>query len=124
MSMSDRPELRVDPTAPARAAEPLRASNGMSGRPVPAEGFGGPARPPRHADEQAVATAGQLRPAYAQYVVDPHTHEVSVCIRDAATDQVLDQIPSAEVAAMERLLRDYAEALARKHAAAEGKAGA
>ena len=119
--MPDRPDLRVDPTAPARAAEPVR-HNDVPGH--AAAGVPEPALQRRHQEDAAVATAGQLRPAYAQYVVDPATHEVSVRIRDAATDEVIDQIPSAEVAAMERSLREYADALARKHAAAEGKAGA
>lgn len=77
------------------------------------------------ADEgPAVATAGHLRAAYSQFVIDPETHEVSVRIRDAATDQVIRQIPSAEVEAVNKALREYAQALALRHAAAQGKAGA
>ena len=124
MGTSDRPELRVDPAAPARATEPLRTATGRVGQAVPNDGLTPSGRQARRDHEHAVSTAGQLRPAYAQYVVDRETHDVSVRIRDAATDEVIDQVPSAEMAAMDRSLREYSEALARKHAAAEAKANA
>jgi FlaG protein len=123
MSTSDRPELRVDPTAPARPTQPLQAAMGGPSTPsAPAEPRA--AKRPTRTDEAAVSTGGHLRPAYAQYVVDPETHEVSVRIRDAATDEVIRQIPSAEVSAVEKALRDYAEALARQHAAAQARGAA
>jgi hypothetical protein len=37
---------------------------------------------------------------------------------------VIDEIPSAELAALSKSLREYAEALALQHAAAQAKAGA
>ena len=123
--MADRPELRIDPTAPTRAAESLRLPSGLSGQqPVPADASTAAPGQGRPEHEPAVATAGHLRPAYAQYVIDPETHEVSVRVRDAATDEVIRQIPPAEVAALNRSLREYAEVLARRHAAAQAKAGA
>jgi hypothetical protein len=126
MSISDVPELRVDPTAPTRAGQALRGPGGRFEQPVPADASTAtPGRGRReHEPEPVVATAGQLRPAYAQYVLDPQTHEVSVRVRDAATHEMLSQIPPAEVAALNRSMREYAELLARHHAAAQAKAGA
>jgi hypothetical protein len=117
MSTADR---RVHPTTAAAGTEPVREY-------VPGKAVG-PASdslPRVHAesDEPVAATAGHLRAAYTQFVVDPDTHEVSVRIRDAATDEVIRQIPSAEVEAVNKALRDYAQALALRHAAAQAKAG-
>jgi FlaG protein len=120
--MSDKPELRVNPTAPAGATEPLHNAGGLPGLPVVPSHPSPPARRREHHDEPVASTAGQLRPAYTEFVVDPTTHEVSVQIRDAATNQVIDQIPSAEVVALNKSLREYADALARRHAAEQGKA--
>jgi FlaG protein len=81
--------------------------------------------PRRHGDPSvAAATAGQLRSAYAEFVVDSETHEVVVRIRDNATHEVLHEMPSPEVQALMRSLSDYAQLLARRRAAAQGAQGA
>ena len=112
---------RVDPTTAAVGTEPVRDYvPGKASVPV-----SGGRSPVHHAsDDPVAATAGHLRPAYTQYVVDPETHDVSVRIRDAATDEVIRQIPAAELAAVNKAMREYAQALALRHAAAQAKAGA
>jgi uncharacterized FlaG/YvyC family protein len=57
-------------------------------------------------------------------VVDSSTNDVIVRIRDAATDEVISELPSREVQAMTRHLREYAEALARHRAALSTDYGA
>ena len=81
---------------------------------------------PQSGDDQPVAasTGGQLRNAYAQFVVDAETHNVVVRIRDTATDRVLQELPGPEVQAVMRSLNDYAELLARRRAVAQGAVGA
>jgi FlaG protein len=119
MSTADR---RIDPTTPAVGTDPVR--DYMPGRPaVPAGGSPSSAHAVE-SDEPVAATAGHLRAAYTQFVVDPETHDVSVRVRDAATDEVIRQIPAAEVEAITKALRQYAQALALRHAAAQAKAGA
>ena len=120
--MSDRPDRRVEPTAPAHATAPLQTQVGLPGQGLPRDASREPAPRPPHRDAPAVATDGQLRATYAEYVVDPTMHEVWLRIRDAATDEVIGQIPSAEIAALNRSLREYADTLARHRAAAQGKA--
>jgi len=63
------------------------------------------------------ATSGSLRPAYAQYVVDPTTHDTVVRIRDTNTGAVISESPSAEVQAMLQGLKAYADTVARHRAA-------
>jgi hypothetical protein len=119
MSTSDRPELRVDPTTPAGATE--RVHDRVLARaalPVRESAV------PTQADPVAAFTSGHLRAAYTQHVIDPETHEVSVRIRDAATHEVISQLPATEIEALSRSMREYAEALALRHAATQGKAGA
>ena len=114
-------ERRVEPTTAAVGTEPVRDYvPGKASVPV----SGGLSAVHAESDGAVAATAGHLRPAYTQYVVDPDTHEVSVRIRDAATDEVIRQIPSAEVAAVNKAMREYAQALALRHAAAQAKASA
>ena len=122
--MSNLPDLRVQPTAPAGSTPRVQDSGYLAGAPAaPAQHDGQNSAPRGHDPREAVAsTAGQLRAAYAQYVIDPDTHDVVVRIRDANTDQVIHQIPSEEAEALTKSLRTYAEALARRHAAAQGKA--
>ncbi len=62
----------------------------------------------------AAMTDGLLRAAYAQYLVDPDTHEVVVRIREAGSGRVLHELPSAEVQAISRRLREYRELLERR----------
>ena len=118
MSTADR---RVDPTTAAAGTEPVRDYVRAKAA-LPARGSLSWA--PVESDDPVAATAGHLRPAYTQFVVDPETHDVSLRIRDAATDEVIRQIPAAEVAAVNKAMREYAQALALRHAAAQAKAGA
>jgi hypothetical protein len=114
-------DWRVDATTPAVGTEPVRDYlPGMTA--VPANASRSSVHP--ETDEPVAATAGHLRPAYAQFVVDPETHDVSLRIRDAATDEVIRQFPSAELEAMNKAMREYARALALRHAAAQARARA
>jgi FlaG protein len=63
------------------------------------------------------ATGGSLRPAYAQYVVDPTTHDTVVRIRDANTGAVISETPTPEVQAMVRAMKAYVDTVARHRAA-------
>src|SRR5213082_1524947 len=92
-AMSNPHDLRVEPVAPTGAAEPVHAA-----RRVPAEPKLADAKLPARQD-MSVVTNGQLRAAYTEFVVDPETHDVIVRIRDAATDRVLDELPSAQMQA-------------------------
>jgi hypothetical protein len=78
----------------------------------------------RESDEQdqpegnqvAASTGGQLQSAYAQFVVDPNTHDVLLRVRDAATHRILQEVPSVELQAMSRNLTEYGDMLARRSA--------
>jgi len=111
--MSDTPELRIAAIPPTGAAEPVRHAHAahVGAAAHPAQ----PARAPVAQDVSA-STDGQLQNAYAQVVIDPHTHEVIVRIRDAETDRILTELASPEVQAVSRNLRDYAALLARRAA--------
>jgi len=114
-SMSDSRELVIHPT-PAVVGTPGVA-------PVRSEGSvatPGKAIPERGAEGAAASTGGDLRAAYAQLVVNPDTHDVVIRVRDAATDEVLSEIPAEQVEAMARYLKDYAETLARHRASLRG----
>jgi hypothetical protein len=107
----DRQDLRIEPAPPVGGAAPVRA--------VQADAA---ARGATNADsgrqsQAAAVTGGGLRAAYAQFVVDADTHEVVVRIRDASTDEILNEMPSREVQEVEKYLRTYAETLARHRAA-------
>jgi FlaG protein len=69
----------------------------------------------------AASTGGNLRGAYAQFIVDADSREVVVQIRDSATNEVLSELPSKEVQAMSKQLKEYADALARRRAALQGE---
>jgi hypothetical protein len=62
-------------------------------------------------------TGGSLRPAYAQYVIDPTTHDTVVRIRDTNTGAVISESPTPEIQAMLRALKAYADTAARHQAA-------
>jgi hypothetical protein len=104
--MSDSHPLSVRPVQGASSVQPVRAEH-----------------PPGHAAERqpepspAATTGGTLRAAYAQFVVDRSTNDVIVRIRDASTDEVISELPSKDVQAMMRHLREYAETIARHRAA-------
>jgi len=63
------------------------------------------------------STGGSLRPAYAQYVVDPTTHDTVVRIRDTTTGAVISESPTVEVQAMLQALKAYASTVAGQQAA-------
>jgi hypothetical protein len=78
----------------------------------------------RPADAQAprpstvvATTGGNLRPAYAQFVTDPETHDTVVRIRDANTNAVISESPTPEVQAMARAFKAYLDTVARHQAA-------
>jgi hypothetical protein len=73
------------------------------------------ARDPRDSARAAV-TDGNLRAAYAQFVVDPDTHSTVIRIHDADTGQVLSETPSPEVQHMTETLKKYADTLSRYRA--------
>jgi hypothetical protein len=66
-----------------------------------------------HADDVPSATAR----AYAQFVVNPDTHDVVIRIRDSATDAIIREYPSSEVEQMNKHLIEYSATLARRRAA-------
>ena len=116
--MSDSRDLSIQPIQPvggAFAVQSVRSegSVGTSGSRTPEPG------------EQTVAaaTGGSLRAAYAQFVIDPDTHDVVVRVRDSETDQVLTETPSPEVERMAKYLKDYANTLARHRAALRSSVG-
>ena len=110
--MSDSSISHVRPVAGAGSVQYVRAEH--------APGYAADANQPE--STPAAATGGSLRAAYAQFVVDVSTREVIVRIRDASTDEVISELPSKDVQAMTRHLREYTEALARHRAAlAAGK---
>jgi len=63
------------------------------------------------------STSGGLRPAYAQYIVDPTTHDTVVRIRDTDTGAVISESPTPEIQAMLQALKAYADTAARQHLA-------
>ena len=109
--MSDIQDLRVEPVAPAAAVEPVQPTRAAHAPAQPA-----PSLESKH-ELAAVSTIAQFGTAYAQYLVDPDSQAVVLRIRDAATDQVIHEIPSPAVQAIDKHLREYAEFLARRRAA-------
>ena len=63
------------------------------------------------------ATGGSLRPAYAQYVIDPTTHDTVVRIRDTTTGAVISESPTPEIQAMQQAMKASADTVARHQAA-------
>src|SRR4051812_29391346 len=97
--MTDPRTLRIEPTAPTSGTEPVHAAR------HPATTSPSAREHTQEAEhEQAVATGGSLRAAYTEFVVNPDTDDVVVRIRDAATNQVLNEIPSREVQNIMRYL--------------------
>jgi hypothetical protein len=115
--MSDT-NAHIVPTPPVRGAEPTQ--------PVrrPERPAGSPGEPGTVQQDPTVAatTGGSLRPAYAQFVVNPETQDVVLRIRDAATDKVLSELPSKEVQAVTAYLKNYLETISRHRAALQGGA--
>jgi FlaG protein len=108
--MTDFEDIRIEPTQPVRPAARVRPISRL--RPV---------NVPKHNTEKdaanAAVTDGNLRAAYAQFVVDPDTHVTVIRIHDATTGQVLSESPSSEVQQMTLALKKYADTLARFKAA-------
>ena len=107
-------DSRIEPTSPVagvRAVRPIRRKLW--------------ARPAQRGATPAAATGGSLRPAYSEVDVDPDTQEMVVRVRDAATDEVLSELPAKEIQAMNKHLKDYADAAAaaRRHAALHNGSG-
>jgi hypothetical protein len=104
--------MNIEPTpavSPTPAVRPVKSASPVSGHE--------PLR--READAASVGamTEGGLRAAYARFTLDPDTQEVAISVHDALTDEVLKEVPSPEVQAMARYLKDYAATLARHRAA-------
>jgi hypothetical protein len=115
--MSDSNNLHVEPAPHVRGADPVQPVR--SDRPVhtPGDHKAGP-----DGNTVAASTGGNLRAAYAQFVINPDTQDVVVRIRDSATDEVLNEMPSKQVQAMSAYLKNYTETLARHKAALHGTA--
>jgi hypothetical protein len=111
--MSYGRDLRIEPTPAVTSPAPVQPVQHEAHVASPAEHK--PARDPHPA--AVVTTGGTLRAAYAQYDVNPDTHDVVLRIRDATTDQVLSETPTKEVQAMSKYLNDYAATLSRHRAA-------
>lgn len=118
--MSHSNELRIEPLRPSAAPKPIKVAY-PTPRIVPLVDAR-PAQPDSgepdlaDANHTAATTGGQLQPAYAQFVVDPDTHDVLLRVRDGTTNRILQEFPSAELQAMSRNLTEYADMLARRSA--------
>lgn len=112
--MAELNGLRVEPTAATSPGQPVAGV----GPEQPAALPPAPAKPASGLPP-AATTSGQMRAAYAQFVIHPDTHDVIVRIRDAMTDEVLNEIPAPQVEEMSKFLRDYADALARRRVATQ-----
>jgi hypothetical protein len=116
--MSDSQEPRIGPVPSvggAVAVQPVRVEPTIGAS-------GGGSRAPRGHDV-AATTGGNLRPAAAQFFVNPDTNDVVIRIKDPTTDQVISEYPSAEVEAMQKYMKQYADTLARHRAARPTSAG-
>ena|SRR5258708_5003594 len=116
--MSDSKGQSIAPVAgvpKAPAVQPVRAERSAA---IPAKP---PTATPDHHAAAAV-TGGSLPAAYAQFVVDQDTHDVIIRIRDAATNEVINEYPSQQVEDMAKYMKTYAETLARHRAANSPKA--
>ena|SRR5579859_6331615 len=104
-------------TAALPVAPPLRVQPVRRDRPTSS-----PADKPTPKSVVA-STGGSLRPAYAQFVVDDATHDTVVRIRDANTGAVISESPTAEIQAMQRAMKAYADTLSRHQAALHSAVG-
>ena len=117
--MSDTRELHIEPTPPV-----LGAARVQPVRPERPAGTPAAQRPEPGHDSVAASTGGNLRAAYAQFVVNPDTNDVVIRIMDSETDAVLNEYPSKDVQAMSSYLQDYAKTLARHRAAVQASESA
>ena len=111
--MSDSQD-HIEPVSPVRATAHVQPV-----RPERPAGTPAAQRPEPGQDSVAASTGGNLRPAYAQFVVNPDTNDVVIRIMDSETDAVLNEYPSKEVQAMSSYLQGYANTLARHRAAVQ-----
>src|SRR5437764_11630665 len=108
------PDSKPLPTAPlppvgsAASVQPVRGEKHVAASADPSSA--------PHEREAAAVTSGSLSAAYAQFIVDPDTHNVVIRIRDATTDRVLNEYPSRQVQEMDRHMKQYAETAARLRA--------
>jgi FlaG protein len=116
--MPDSHASRVHPVTSVRGPLPVSGDQPAAAR-IPARDPGAGAR-----GDVAATTGGQLHGAYAQFLVDPDTQDVVVKIRDASTDEILSEIPSTEIQALNKHLKEYTELLARRRAAQQAQAAA
>ena len=111
--MSDSQDPRISPVPSiggAVAVQPVRPQPAVAPTPGGHSAY--------HAQDVAAATGGNLRAATAQFYVNPDTRDVIIRIKDPSTDRVISEYPSAEVEAMEKYMRQYADTLARHRTSA------
>ena len=111
--MPGLPDAPLQPTGAVGPARPVHSDLPES---APSTGSPTPRPAPINANTTAAVTGGALRAAYAQFVINPDTHDVVVRIRDAKTDALINEIPAPEVEELANFLRDYTDALARRAA--------
>jgi hypothetical protein len=110
--MSDFQNPLIQPARPVSKPAPVQAIRREYPSSAPAE-----QRPVLKPSTVVATTAGGLRPAYAQFVTDPDTHDTVLRIRDANTDAVISESPTPEIQAMTQALKAYADTVARHRAA-------
>ena len=99
---ADTPHPDAVRSEPMQAARPLPGSGGAADAPAEVES----APSPKGAGKEAA-----FPQSYARFSINEKTHRISIKIVDAATDEVLREIPSEEV---ERIAEDL-QALARRN---------
>jgi FlaG protein len=104
--MSDASRGPIEPVAPVGSSPRALPVRHPAERPTSAV-------KPAQAEDVPAATAD----AYAQFVVNPDTHDVVIRIRNSSTDEIIHEYPSSEVERMNHYLIQYSAALARRRAA-------
>lgn len=110
--MSDISDVHIQPVPPVGgtvAVQPVRHDRPAA---QPDQNSAAP-----HGREVAAITGGGLARAYAQITISQDTHDMVIEVRDAVTDEIINQYPSREIEAMNRYIQQYAETLARRRAA-------
>ncbi len=108
--MSDSNALPVGPVQPVGDV-PVAQPVGPEKRPVAAI-EPRPAPQPRRPDV-AAATTGNLAAAYAQFIINPDTHDVVIRVKDAVTGEVISEYPSRQIEELAKYMKQYADTLAR-----------
>ena len=101
---------RVDALNATNATRPIQAAGGRTWY----TRLGDQANAAAIAVEAGIgaATGGHLRAAYAQFVLGCDSADATLRVVDAATREVLSELPSDEVQALSAFLREYARTLA------------